>query len=335
MRKDIDVFGLGNALVDLEYLVDDTYLSQQDIAKGHMTLVEEDRLAQLIDSLSDLAPKKRCSGGSAANTIYAVQAFGGSTYYGCRVAGDSTGAFFLSDLASCGVQTIPHDPDVDGASGRCLVLITDDAERSMNTCLAISTNLSRSIVDEDALRRAERCYVEGYLASSESSTDATRYAFDIAADNNVQTSLSLSDPSMVEFCRDGLETMLGNGVDILFCNEEEALTWSRTDRLDIAMNELKDIGRSCFVTLGARGSVFAEGGSRSEASSEAVKAVDSNGAGDIYAGGALWALGAGYSGVEAARFGNFAAGKLVQRFGARLETPQEYQDLKRAFPATV
>ncbi|MCR9279281.1 MAG: adenosine kinase [Pseudomonadaceae bacterium] len=331
MAKSFDVFGLGNALVDQEYKVDDSFLAKHEIAKGHMTLVDEDRLNQLIAALAEIEPMKRCSGGSAANTIYAVQAFGGRSYYACRVAGDPTGAFFLSDLAAAGVKSVAFNPEIDGQSGRVLVLITPDAERSMNTFLGISEGLDSKVLNDAALIESSVCYIEGYLSSSPESTAVARACFDTALANGVETSLSLSDPSMVEFCRDGLTTMLGNGVHTLFCNEEEALTWAGTDRLDIAITELKDIGQKLFVTLGAKGSIYVDQHAQKEAAAEAVKAVDSNGAGDIYAGACLWALTAGMDGGTAARFGNHAAAQLVQRFGARLEGVADYQAVGRAF----
>lgn len=331
MTKPFDVFGLGNALVDQEYKIDDSFLTKHNIAKGHMTLVDEPRLNQLIDALSDVEPMKRCSGGSAANTIYAVQAFGGRSFYACRVAGDPTGAFFLSDLSAAGVQSVAFDPDKEGQSGRVLVLITPDAERSMNTFLGISEGLDPKVLNDEALIKSSVCYIEGYLSSSPESTAVARQCFDTAQANGVETSLSLSDPSMVEFCRDGLTSILGNGVHTLFCNEEEALTWAGTDRLDIAIAELKDVGQKLFVTLGAQGSIYVDQHSQKEAAVESVRAVDSNGAGDIYAGACLWAMSAGMDGGTAARFGNHAAAQLVQRFGARLEHVQDYRDVKQAF----
>ncbi|CAN0586781.1 unnamed protein product, partial [Laminaria digitata] len=209
------------------------------------------------------------------------------SYYACRVAGDPTGAFFLSDLAAAGVQSVAFDPAIEGHSGRVLVLITPDAERSMNTFLGISEGLDSKVLNDKALAESSVCYIEGYLSSSPESTAVARQCFDTAIANGVETSLSLSDPSMVEFCRDGLTTMLGNGVHTLFANEEEALTWAGTDRLDVAITELKDIGQKLFVTLGARGSIYIDQHSQKEAAVDAVKAVDSKRAGDIYAGACL------------------------------------------------
>src|SRR5258705_12162139 len=148
-----DIYALGNALVDMEYIVDDGFLRSHRIDKGHMTLVDEVRLEELLVSLRELQPK-RMSGGSAANTMIAAQAFGCRTFYSCKVADDDVGGFFVKDLATIGVATNRQTPTTDAKSGRCLVLVTPDAERSMNTFLGISDKLTVSEVDEEALRES-------------------------------------------------------------------------------------------------------------------------------------------------------------------------------------
>src|SRR5262245_41116932 len=314
-----DIYGLGNALVDMEFAIDDSFLRQHVITKGHMTLIDEARLATLLSALGELAPK-RSGGGSAANTVYAAQAFGASTFYACRVAPDPTGRYFLSDLRNSGVRTNSLDEGLSGQSGRCLVLVTPDAERSMNTFLGVSQDLSVLQMDEGALRRSRYLYIEGYLCTSPSARDAAVRCRELAEANGVKTSLTLSDPSMVLHFRNELSSMLGNGVDHLFCNEEEALDWARTDRLDVAVNELKDIGRRVNITLGARGCMAVSGNARVEVEGFPVRPVDTTGAGDIYARACLFGCSRGASPEASARFANFAAAQLVTRYGPRLET---------------
>ncbi|MEE9255034.1 MAG: adenosine kinase, partial [Pseudomonadales bacterium] len=253
-----DVYGLGNALVDMEYQITDDFLRAFAIQKGHMTLVDETRQSELIENLTD-HPTTRSSGGSAANTLISINHFGATTFYSCRVAGDEAGQYFIGDLNRAGVHTNPHDDTVAGVTGKCLVLVTSDAERSMNTFLGISEALGVDDLNEPALRAARYLYIEGYLASSPSGRAAAVHAREVAQRCGVATAITLSDPSMVEIFRDELETMLGNGVDRLFCNEEEALQWCRTDRMDMALTELKDIARSVHVTLGADGSLVFDG----------------------------------------------------------------------------
>lgn len=319
-----DVYGLGNALVDMEYQIEDSFLTHHDIAKGHMTLVEEPRLEELAAGLVEHSPT-RMSGGSAANTIIAVQSFGAATFYSCKVATDETGAFFLSDLGDAGVATNPNAQSESGTSGCCLVLITPDAERSMNTCLGISSNLSESEIDESALANSRYFYVEGYLSSSAQSMAAAIACRELAESANVKTAVSLSDPSMVEFFREPLEKILGNGVDHLFCNEEEALAWSRTDRLDIAVAELRDIGKNLNITLGSRGCMVAGLHDKHLVEGYSAEAIDTTGAGDMYAGGCLYGWCSGMDAQQAAALGNYSAARLVQQFGARLRNSADYQ----------
>ncbi|HTO57293.1 MAG TPA: adenosine kinase [Pseudomonadales bacterium] len=321
-----DVYALGNALVDMEFTVDDGFLRRHRIDKGHMTLVDEARLDELLDSLQELE-SKRTSGGSAANTLIAAQAFGCRTFYSCKVADDEVGAFFRKDLEAIGVATNRQHHDGAGKSGRCLVLITPDAERSMNTFLGISDKLAVSEVDERALRDSTYLYIEGFLSSSPTGSDAAIRCRELAEAHGIATAMTLSDVSMVRFFRDPLTKMLGNGVDHLFCNEEEALEWARSDRLDIAVAELKDIAHSVNVTIGARGSLVIEGHSRREVPGFQVNPIDTNGAGDIYAGACLAGWVQGMPSEAAARFGNFAAARLITRYGARLATRADYRSV--------
>ncbi len=321
-----DVFGLGNALVDTEVRVDDRFLTTHHLAKGHMTLVDSDQMQSLAEAISDL-PQSSCSGGSAANTVYAVQALGKQGFYSCKLASDATGDFFIKDLAASGVNVNANAQAAEGVSGRCLVLITPDAERTMMTDLGISVELSTQEVNEDALRQSSYFYVEGYMSASPTATAAAVLCRQMAEANGVQVAVSLSDVSMVEFCREALQQMLGNGVDQLFCNEEEALAWAQTDRLDIAIAELKDIGREVYVTLGARGSLAIDAAGTGQAPGVQVQPVDTTGAGDIYAGACLVARSSGADPTAAAGFANACAAELVTHYGARLATQSDYQRL--------
>ena len=325
-----DVYGLGNALVDMVYTVDDGFLRRHDIAKGHMTLIDEARIDGLTKELAERSVA-RTSGGSAANTLIAAQAFGATTFYSCKVADDETGHFFVDDLRSIGVATNRHRRLTEGKSGRCLILVTPDAERTMTTFLGISDQLGHAEVDEAALRDARYLYVEGFLSSSPTATSAAVHCRAFARDHGVKSVMTLSDASMVRLFRERLLAIMGNGVDHLFCNEEEALDWAKTDRLDLAVNELKDIARSVNVTLGARGSLVVNGRERHLVAGFPVHPIDTNGAGDIYAGACLAGWSSGMPDTVAARFGNFAAAKLITQYGARLRSAAEYRDVLEGF----
>lgn len=325
-----DVSGLGNALVDTEVNIDESFLHTHRISKGHMTLVDSELMHTLSSAVEQL-PKNSCSGGSAANTIYAVQALGLKAFYNCRLAHDRTGDFFVRDLTDSGVNINSNAQNGSGQSGRCLVLITDDAERTMMTDLGVSVELSKMEVNDEAVRTSRYFYVEGYMSSSPSATAASVHCREICEAHGVNVGVSLSDVSMVEFCRDGLEQMLGNGINQLFCNEEEALAWANTDRLDVAIAELKDIAPEVYVTLGAKGSLAVSADGVGEAPGVAVQPVDTTGAGDIYAGACLAARCQDASPLEAARFANQCAAELVTHYGARLNHLADYQRLRQQF----
>lgn len=331
-NRTYDVYGIGNALVDFEYRVSEQFLHDNDIARAHTTLVDGEQMAELRARL-DGHDTHRTSGGSAANTAYAVAAFGGRAFYACRVASDEDGAFFLRELDSAGVGTKQGERP-EGITGRCVSMVTPDAERSMYTFLGISEELCPEDLDHRALARSRYLYIEGYLCSSPTARAAVAEARDAARAEGVRASLVISDPAMVIFFREGLEEMLGNGVDQLFCNEEEALTWTKTDRLDIATNELRDIAPFVNITLGARGSLVISPRETAEVPGFPAQAVDTTGAGDMYAGACLYALASGASPSEAARFAGAAAAKTVSVFGARLPSPADYQDVRARLVGT-
>ncbi len=324
-----DVYGIGNALVDMEYSVDDGFLRDAGLDKGRMALVDEARIDALAATL-DGWEHQRMSGGSAANTVFAVQAFGGRGFYSCRVGDDEQGRHFLDDLRRAGIGVAGNHLG-DGKSGRCLTLVTADAERTMTTFLGVSATLAPEDIDEPALAASKHLYVEGYLAAVDSGRAAAVRAREVAEAANVPTNVSLSDPSMVEGCRDGLLEMLGNGVHQLFCNEEEALLWTGADRLDVAVTELSDIAPFINVTLGARGSLAVANGRSELVPGYPSYAVDTTGAGDIYAGAFIHARADDADPATAAKFANFAAADLVSRHGARLRGSADYLALKRRF----
>lgn len=329
MKHGIDLYALGNALVDTEYEVDDRFIRDQGIEKGQMTLVDEARLSHLARALVERNPKRE-SGGSAANTAIAVRGFGGSVFYACKVADDEDGHHFANGMTRVGIATTPKDTRTDGQTGRCLIMITPDAERTMTTYLGISEHLSADEVHEQTLRQARYLYLEGYLASSTTGREAAIHARAIAEQHNITTSITLSDASMVNYFGDELRRMVGNGVGVLFCNEVEALTWCKTDRIDIAAKELKDMARSFAITLGSRGALVHTAQRNHEVPGYAAKAIDTNGAGDIFAGASLWGLMQGQPLDYAAQFANFAAARLVTCFGARLPFA-DYQSLRANF----
>jgi sugar/nucleoside kinase (ribokinase family) len=321
------VYGLGAALVDTEIEVTDEFLAQAKIEKGLMTLVDEARQAEILELMKDhQVGSKRASGGSACNSIIAASYFGANTYYSCKVADDSNGSFFQRDTRAAGVTTSnTHHPK--GTTGKCLVMITPDAERTMNTYLGVSAEFDEEQLDPEAIAQSEYLYIEGYLVTSPTGKQAAITARKIAEDNGVKTSISLSDPGMVEFFGEGLQEMIGEQVDLLFCNKDEALAWTQCEDINDAAEKLKSTAKSFAITLGKEGALVFDGSTVEIVSGEAVTAIDTNGAGDMFAGAFLYAITHGQSYAQAAALANKAAAQVVSQYGPRLK-PEQYSTLK-------
>jgi len=318
-----DIYGLGAALVDTEITVDDADLTRFGVAKGVMTLVDEERQHELLRHLEDhLCHASRASGGSAANSIIAAQYFGARTFYSCKVANDDNGRFYLGDLASAGVA-FPRDAgSAEGITGKCLVMITPDAERTMNTFLGISATLSTAEIDEEALKASKYVYIEGYLVTSPTGRPAAVRLRELAREYGVKTAVSLSNPAIVEYFYADLRTMVGDAVDLLFCNRAEALKFTRTDSLEAACGALRAVAKTFVVTLGAEGAAIFDGIELIRIPAPKVQAVDSNGAGDMFAGAFLYALSQGQDYAAAGALAVRAAAQVVSQYGPRLRAEQ-------------
>lgn len=325
--KKYHVYGIGNALVDMEFEVEDSFFEKYGIEKGVMTLVDEQRQHELIGHL-DAFEGKKASGGSAANTIIAVNYFGGNSYYSCKVSNDELGDFYVHDLKAAGVDSNVGNGRKDGITGKCLVMVTPDAERTMNTFLGITETFSIDELHQDALCESEYLYIEGYLVTSSTGRHAAIEARKIAEESGVKTALTFSDPAMVLHFKDGLKEMLGRKVDLLFCNEAEAKSWAGTDSLDQALESIKEIASTFAITLGSKGALVYDGRHAIEISSYPVKAVDSNGAGDMFAGAFLYGITHGHSFYEAGNIASLAAARVVSQFGPRLSAGEHKEILE-------
>jgi len=323
--KKYHVYGVGNALVDMEFEVEDSFFSDNEIDKGVMTLVDEERQHELMGHL-DAFEGKKASGGSAANTIIATSYFGGNSFYSCKVASDELGDFYVNDLQEAGVDSNVGDGRKEGITGKCLVMVTPDAERTMNTYLGITATFSVDELHLSAIKESEYLYIEGYLVSSDTGRHAAIEARKVAEENGVKTALTFSDPAMVQFFKDGLKEMIGDKVDLLFCNEAEALSWADTDNFETAIESLKQVASTFAVTLGSKGALLFDGKNMVEISAHETKAVDSNGAGDMFAGAFLYGITHGHSFYEAGNIASLAAARVVSQFGPRLAA-SEHQDI--------
>lgn len=331
IMKKYHVYGIGNALVDIELEVSPQQLTQLRVEKGVMTLIDETHQQEILDQLHAISLKKSC-GGSAANTLVAISQFGGKGFYSCKVANDPMGCFYLEDLLSNGVDTNLHGEKDEGITGKCLVFVTPDADRTLTTFLGITANFSEKELVIPAIESSEYLYVEGYLVTSETGRNAAIKAREIAEFSGVKTSLSLSDLNMAKYFRDGLLAMIGEKVDLLFANESEALTMAQTDNLTIAIDYLKTISRQFAITLGAKGSLIYDGQTLLEIDPHSVKAIDTVGAGDMYAGAFLFGITQGMSYTKAGELASLASAKIVTQYGARLSQDQIQSILSQLIP---
>jgi sugar/nucleoside kinase (ribokinase family) len=316
-----DVYGLGNALVDMEFEINDQFLADNSIDKGVMTLVDENQQHELITQL-DAFEGNKASGGSAANTLIAVSSMGGSAYYSCKVADDELGDFYLNDLRMADVDCNMNGKHKGGITGKCLVMITPDAERTMHTFLGVSSEMSPYELNEDAIKNSSYCYLEGYLTTSDTGKAANIEARKIAEANNIKIALTFSDPFVVEHFRDGFTETIGDGIDLLFCNEAEALSYTNKTSIEDAAEVIKTFSKTFAITLGAKGSVVYDGTDMIQIAANAVTAVDSNGAGDLFAGAFMHGLTHGKSYEEAGIIASKASSMIVSQFGPRLKLEQ-------------
>lgn len=315
MNPEVDVVGVGNAIVDVITQSTDDFLAEQGLAKGSMSLIDDDRAHELY---SLMGTGIEASGGSAANTMAGVASFGGTASYIGKTADDQLGEVFGHDMRSIGVNF-----DCDSAAGgpataRCLILVTPDAQRTMNTFLGVSALLEPGDISETTVASGRLLFCEGYLWDVESAKQAIRTAMDMARAADRRSALTLSDTFCVERHRDEFRQLVGERVDVLFANEAELISLYQADNLSTAVDAAsQDVELAC-VTLGANGSLLVEGSSVTEVAAEEVGAVvDTTGAGDQYAAGVLFGLAAGKPLAESGRLGSLAAAEVISHVGPR------------------
>jgi len=320
--KKYDVYGIGNAIVDIVTEVDHDFFDKNNIEKGVMTLVDEKRQLELIKAI-DMHKSRMSGGGSAGNTVVALNQFGGKSFYSCLVAKDELGKFFLDDLRRNGVDTsVTHDSCPEGHTGKCLVMTSPDAQRTMNTFLGVSSFLSPAHLDTEAIQNSSYVYLEGYLVASPKGLEALKEAKKIAEHYKVYTSLTFSDSSMVKYFHQQMEEIVGASVDLLFCNEEEAMIFTGTDSLSEAREKLKLSAKRFAITLGANGALIFDGDTFIQIEPYKVRAIDTNGAGDMFAGAFLYGITHSHSYAEAGKLASLASSRVVSQFGPRLEPQQ-------------
>ncbi len=330
--KPYDVYGIGNAMVDTEYQVSESFLADTKRTKGVMTLIGEEERRNLIHTLEkehEFEMIKQAGGGSAANTMVIISQLGGEAFYSCKVANDAIGDFFVKDLKEAGIDTNLSDEREPGLTGQCISMVTPDAERTMATSLGITNFLSATDLNPETLRSSSRLYIEGYLASSKTGFEAALEAQAIAKSASVDITLTLSDPEIVESFLPNFHRMLDFGVDLLFCNHEEAKIITGNDSIRDCARTLKQMCSSFIITCGEEGSLGYDGVEFTRTDSVSTQAIDTTGAGDIFAGAFLFSLSRDKGFREAAELGHRSASMLVAQFGARLNQSTVSQLLKK------
>lgn len=319
MEPVLDVVGVGNAIVDVIASVDDSFIGDHDLVKGAMTLVSAERSAALYDAMP---PGVAASGGSAANTMAGVASFGGRAAFIGKVRDDQLGEVFIHDIRATGVSfDVPSAPD-GPATARCLVQVTPDAERTMNTYLGTAALLEPPDVDTDLVASAGITYCEGYLWDVQVAKDAIRVAMAAAASAGRTVALALSDSYCVERHRDEWLDLIEDRVDVVFGNEAEVCALHPTDDFDTALRRTAAMAGTVAVTRGARGSVAVRGSESAMVPAAEIPAVvDVTGAGDLYAAGFLWGLCRDAPLARCAELGSLAAAEVISHVGARPMMP--------------
>jgi len=316
---DLDVVGIGNALVDVLSHADDVVLGRQGLVKGTMQLVDEDRARALYDAMG---PGVEISGGSAANTMVGVASFGGRAQYVGKVRDDQLGEVFGHDLRATGVGYDTPRATSGPATGRCLILVTPDAQRTMSTFLGASSRLGPADVDRTLIARARILYLEGYLFDPPEAQEAFRAAAAFAHAAARKVALTLSDPFCVDRHRAAFLDLVQNHVDILFANEAEIRALYQAADFDSALRHVRGHCEIAALTRSADGSVLVGGGKVHTVAAHPVSAVvDTTGAGDLYAAGVLYGMSRGLDLPTCGRLGSLAAAEVIGHVGARPLVP--------------
>lgn len=316
--KSFQIVGVGNAMVDVLSRAEEAFLTEAGIEKGVMQLIDMDRA---VDLYGRIGPAKEISGGSAANTIAGIAHLGGRTAYVGKVKDDQLGAIFAHDLRAIGAsyETTLAPKDSDAETGRCIVVVTPDGERSMSTYLGWSEHLGPDDIDPDLMADAEWIYLEGYRFDGPASHAAFAKAINACKGAGGRVSVTLSDPFCVERHRDAFRVMIREDVDLLFCNRAELMSMYQTGDFDSALAAAANDVAIVACTDSENGAHILSGGQRWHAPAIPTDIVDATGAGDLFAGAFLWGLAEGRDLETCGRMGCVAASEVISHIGARPE----------------
>jgi len=314
----IDVVGIGNAIVDVLAQANESFIVAEKLAKGTMALIDESRAHALYGRMG---PGIEASGGSAANTIAGVASLGGSAAYVGKVADDILGKVFAHDLRAAGVRYETEPLKGGPATARCLILVTPDAQRTMNTFLGASVEFEPGDIDRELVAAAQVTYLEGYLFDRPLAKAAFRQAGEIAHEAGRKVSLTLSDPFCVDRHRADFRDLIRGHVDILFANEMEICSLYETKDFEKAAAAVRGEAEIAVLTRSEKGAtVITAKDQVTVAASPVAKVVDTTGAGDLFASGFLYGFTRGKDLTHCAKLGALCAAEIISHFGARPET---------------
>ena len=323
-----DISALGNALVDTQFMVEHDFLESIGLEVDSMTLASSEDHVPIIKKLNEIgASSVSDCGGSATNSLVAASNYGSKCHHVCRVADDEDGRKYLDSLQIAGVDHIGFSKeDSDLPTGKCLIFVTPDAKRTMSSMLGISAFLGPKDIDYDAVNNSKIFYIEGYMVTSDENFNAVTSVLKNINNDECIKALSLSDAGIVHGFKDKFKKIESYGIDMIFCNDDEAIAFAGTESLEEAIRFYKDQSYTIVITKGSEGSIVIN--DCEEIFSPAVKIdpVDTNGAGDMYAGSFMHAFLKGLSLSDCASFSNYASSKVVETFGPRL-TPSGYKEV--------
>ena len=313
--KTLDVIAIGNAIVDIIGHCDEAFLARHGIAKGSMQLVDAGRVTQLYE---DMGPGIEISGGSAANTMVGIASLGGKSGFIGKVADDEFGRIFRHDIKSSGVTFETPASNGGAPTARSLILVTPDGERTMNTFLGVSPELTTAEIERKFIDRARIVYLEGYLFDRDEAKAAFREAASHAAQAGAKVAFTLSDAFCVDRHRNEFLSFIRNHVDILFANESELTSLYETNSFEEASKHASADVALAVLTRSAKGAVIVEKGRSVAVPADQIeKVIDTTGAGDLYAAGFLFGHARGLDNTVCGQLGALAAAEIISHIGAR------------------
>ncbi len=324
INKDIKLCGLGNAIVDFQFEVSDEEIQELSLEKGTMTLVVDEAQEKILQRMGNRTQYKS-SGGSAANTVIAFSSFGGKSAYKSMIGEDEDGNFYANEFNELGI-IFDSKIDTDDYTGRCLVLISPDSERTMLTSLGATQNYNKDFISDKIIKRSEWLYIEGYKLTEDTGYEAALLACNVAKKYDTKIALTISDKFIIDLFRERLEK-IAEYADLIFCNEVEGMLFTEAVDSADAIDKLSNKYKNIAFTKGAEGSHIIWDGNFYEVPAYNATPVDSTGAGDMYAGGFFYGLIYGESIERAGNLGSLAASRVVSQHGARLK--ESHTDLAK------